>query len=159
MLSPPSIKVTNVQAYENDEELEGAKKIIIIKSVEIKQNKTSKQKKKKSKFQPWLSLSMFVTFCPQERNLLKRTNLFDYKPPSGQNFDVCIFLCLVKLDINSSKTCVDGKRKVFFFSTYSKIRIYIYSKFTFSKESYQMMTYIIYILYLPQAILSAGCEI
>lgn len=102
---------------------------------------------------------MFVTFCPQERNLLKRTNLFDYKPPSGQNFDVCIFLCLVKLDINSSETCADGKRKVFFFSTYSKIRIYIYSKFTFSKESYQMMTYIIYILYLPQAILSAGCEI
>ena len=35
----------NVQAYENDKELEGAKKKII-KSVEIKQNKTSKQKKK-----------------------------------------------------------------------------------------------------------------
>ena len=36
----------NVQAYENDEELEGAIIIIIIKSSEIKQNKTSKQKKK-----------------------------------------------------------------------------------------------------------------
>ena len=36
--------MTNVQAYENDEELEGGKKII--KSSEIKQNKTSKQEKK-----------------------------------------------------------------------------------------------------------------
>ena len=99
---------------------------IIIKSSEIKQNKTSKQKKK---FLPWLNLLMFVTFCPQvttmTKKLIKARNLFHYKPPSGQNFDVCIFLCLVKLDFNSSET-YDGKRKVFFFSTYSKIRIYIY---------------------------------
>ena len=94
---------------------------------------------------------MFVTFCPQvttmTKKLIKATNLFHYKPPSGKNFDVCIFLCLVKLDFNSSETCVDGKRKVFFFSTYGKICIYIYicSKFTFSKESYQMMRCIFFI--------------
>ena len=119
---------------------------IIIKSSEIKQNKTSKQKKK---FLPWLNLSMFVTFCPQvttmTKKLIKARNLFHCKPPSGKNFDVCIFLCLVKLDFNSSETCVDGKRKVFFFSTYSKIHIYICSKFTFSKESYQMMRCIFFI--------------
>ena len=41
-------------------------------------------------------------------------NFFRYKPPWGQVFDVVILLCLVKLDINSSETRIDGKKKVYF---------------------------------------------
>ena len=58
-------------------------------------------------------------------------NFFHCKLSWGQVFDVVILLCLVKLDFNSFETCVDGKKKVNFFSTYSKIVIVysiVYSK-------------------------------
>ena len=86
-------------------------------------------------------------------------NLFHYKPPWGQVFEVVILLCLVKLDINSSETCVEGQKKVYFFSTYSKIRInspFLKTCVMFSKilSNDEMC-----ILYLPRAILNAECEI
>ena len=57
---------------------------------------------------------MFVTFFPQVTTMTKKLvgadrNFFHYKPPWGQVFDVVILLYLVKLDFNSSETCVDGK--------------------------------------------------
>ena len=97
-------------------------------------------------------------------------NSFHCKLPWGQVFDVVILLCLVKLDFNSFETCVDGKKKVNFFSTYSKILIVysiVYSKIR--KNSPFLKTYVMFskilsndemcILYLPQAILNAECEI
>ena len=71
---------------------------------------------------------MFVTFCPLVTTMTKKLvgalrNFFHCKPPRGQVFDVVNLLRLVKLDFNSSETRVDGKKKVYFFSTYRKIPI------------------------------------
>ena len=57
---------------------------------------------------------MFVTFCPQVITMTNKLveahrNFFRYKPLWGQVFDVVILLCLIKLDINSSETRVEGK--------------------------------------------------
>ena len=89
----------NTHLYKTDKEL----------GSETKQNKWTEKK-----VLLWLNLLMFVTFFPQVTTMTKKLveadrNFFHYKPPWGQVFDVVILLYLVKLDFNSSETCVDGK--------------------------------------------------
>ena len=144
LLSPRWIRVINAQAYKTHKEL----------------GSETKQVKRKIKFLLWLNLLMFVTFCPQVITMTNKLveahpNFFHYKPPWGQVFDVVILLCLVKLDINSSETCVEGQKKVYFFSTYSKIRI----NSPFLKTCVILSNNEMCILYRPRAILNAECEI